>query len=94
MAGLLTMPPADIQVVLDAIDRLRQEMHGMWSGLDNRLRALEQRAAASEALARDRGERRQTLSLSRRWMIGLGVTMVAAVAEVIHSLALLFGLIR
>ena len=88
------MPPADIQVVLDAIDRLRQEMHGMWAGLDNRLRALEQRAAASEALTRDRGERRHTLVLSRRWMIGLVVTMTAAVIPVVHGLAVALGLTR
>ena len=88
------MAPADIQVVLDAIDRLRLELHGMLTGHDGRLRNLEQQAAANAATARERGERRQTLTLSRRWAVGIVVTMAAAVIQTIHSVALLFGIIR
>lgn len=90
MALSLTMAPADIQVVLDAIAELRGEMRQSFSSHDNRLRLLEQARAASDAVSVDRHDRRMTTAVSRRWFVGLVITAgLAALSAVIGLLNVL-----
>ena len=76
------MTVSERTAILAAIDNAIGEIHSLRSEIrdaladhDERIRALESARAADQAVAADRGERRQTVTLSRRFVLTVAATL-------------------